>query len=772
MSADRQVSFFKVFPLFLMAGLFLLGLNSCVIIQKAPDKPFVYKTEISVNARMNPADKQDLETRLATQLDDSLKFRVVSYAGLVKVIKKPPTFDTLNIVRSRNFMKALLTSQGYFYPKITDTFLINTTEGRQQVTIKFQVTPGLQTLFDSVGYSLASEPMQAIVNTRPKERLIKKNDPYSIGLIAAERDRILLQLRNNGYYQMSPEDLYAQVDTVIAALIDPTLDPFEQIRLLDSLKKKKDRPTINVVFRQRAAKDSLQWKQFRIGNVSIYPDQSLAQDSVPKYIKDSLFGYTIYRTSNRFKLPFLVRNTHLIPGRQYSENDYFRTINTFNRLGAWQNVDLTLTQRDSLPILDANILLYPALKRSQKIDLEASRNIADYLTTSQFFGLGLNFSLSNRNAFRESIQTSTNARFGVEFGSNFIQTLQSNLSHSIFFPRLITPFRIKPAKDTTLSNERTILNLNGAYTIRREIYDVLSLNSSWGYEWTSRKLNYQFIPLNIEYTKLNGKDSLRKLIEDIPSLKFAFNDGFVIGILGGVSTSWGNERKYSTFKVRMEESGALFGFITKLERNNLFRFIKTDVEFKHFINYKKSSIAMRAFAGYGYVYGRKGDQPERTLPFFKAYFAGGPYSMRAWQVRRLGPGSSIIYDTTNNRPNDRFGNMQLEANIEYRFDLTTVAGIKVRSAVFADIGNVWGVEFKDQAATQRIPEASFKLSRLYKDIAVAGGTSLRFDFTYFLIRLDWAYKLKNPYYANDNAGWFHKLSINNGQFQLGINYPF
>jgi outer membrane protein assembly factor BamA len=209
-----------------------------------------------------------------------------------------------------------------------------------------------------------------------------------------------------------------------------------------------------------------------------------------------------------------------------------------------------------------------------------------------------------------------------------------------------------------------------------------------------------------------------------------------------------------------------------LEENNLFRFIKTDVEYKHLISKTHSQLAFRVFGGVGLVYGTKNGQSETNLPFFKAYFAGGPYSMRAWQVRRLGPGSSLLYDTTGNQLNDRFGNMQLEANVEYRFDLTTIAGIKVKSALFADMGNIWGNEFKDANATQKIEEASFKPSRLYRDLAVAGGTSLRFDFDFFLIRLDWAYKLKDPRYADLNGGWFHNIKLLQGQFQLGINYPF
>ena len=53
--------------------------------------------------------------------------------------------------------------------------------------------------------------------------------------------------------------------------------------------------------------------------------------------------------------------------------------------------------------------------------------------------------------------------------------------------------------------------------------------------------------------------------------------------------------------------------------------------------------------------------------------------MRAWQVRQLGWGSNIPKDDTSFR--DRFGDIQLEANIEYRFQLGTLpGGIKKRDA--------------------------------------------------------------------------------------------
>ena len=134
---------------------------------------------------------------------------------------------------------------------------------------------------------------------------------------------------------------------------------------------------------------------------------------------------------------------------------------------------------------------------------------------------------------------------------------------------------------------------------------------------------------------------------------------------------------------------------------------------------------------------------------------------------------------------DRYGDMQLEANMEYRFQLMTIAGVKVGSALFADVGNVWNIK-KDTA----LPNSEFDISRLGKDIAIGLGTGLRFDFTYFLIRLDFGIKWKDPA-RWENNGWMQlsdftwrnkeflikdsngrTINRNNYAFQLGINLPF
>lgn len=760
---------------------------------RAPTQPFVFKTNINIPG--NVREKQQLTERLQNQLDDSLKTRVISYAGVVKHIVRPPVFDTLNIGRSVVFIKSLLNSEGYFSPDITwntDTSVYH--PGRKKkpietrVTVSFKVVPGKVTRLDSIGYDLSTPELQTLIMEHRHESLLKKDAPFSVNVISNEIDRMVNIFRNNGYYKITREFIYAERDTVVAALIDPTLDPFEQLRLLDSLQRKRTDPTINVVFKQRPARDSLHLQQFYIGNVTVQPDANILDDGSEKKDTTTLGLFKFVTSTNKFKLPFIARKIRLVPGRLYRQDAYYRTVNNFNALSAWASVDLTTEERyDSVPLVDATLKLYPERKQSLTVDYEVSRNVSDFITTGQLFGLGVNVRLNNRNAFREAIQTSTNARFGIELGSNFIQTLQASFAHTINISRFVARLgRVSP----NAVAQRTIINLNAAYTDRRDFFQVRSLNASWGYEWTLRpsravqpevgrawSITRQNVPLNFEYAFVNKTDSLRRLEDSISLYRYAFNDGLIIGRSFGISAGREVNNKFYLARGRLEWSGLFLGMIKKLDQGNLRRFVKVDAEFKHYINYKKSSWAFRAFAGYGYVFGKtdtlgNGNAvdivDENNLPFFKAFFGGGPYSMRAWPIRRIGPGSSPIHELAKR---ERFGNIQLELNAEYRFNVTTIAGIKLNSALFVDMGNIWSTEF-EQNTNQKISEASFNFSRLFKDLAIGAGTSLRLDFDFFMIRLDWAYRLKDPAFSTENGGWFHDLKLLNGQFQLGIGVPF
>ncbi len=755
---------------------------------------------------MKNDQRQDLILRLETQLDDSLQAKTVTAFSFPVIIYKklshPPVYDSLNLGRSIAFMTALLNANGYYSPVIKDTVKTKTvhkgkvykglftrkklrgqSREEQRVTIDFNVKPGKQLAFDSVGYNLKSPELQKLTLDSRSQSVLKKGKPYSRQLLVTEMNRLVDTFRNHGYFRFTKEDLYAEHDTVFAALIDPSLDPLEQAELLERLRLKNENPTISVTIKQRDIRDSTHLIKYYIGNVTVYPDLPVLEDTVVvKTDSTVILNLLFVSRTNKFKLPFLANNIFLRPGRLYKQDNYYRTSNRLSQFSAWQynNFDFQNSPHaDSL--LDLTLRMYPAKKQKLTVDLEASRNTNDIVSISNLFGIGLNFGLQNRNVFKQSVQTNTNLRGGVEFGSSFIQTELASLSHTISIPRIISPFPTR--REGRFRAAQTVINLNASYTNRRAFFILRSINGSFGYQWsrsrqhTEGELNVNSIrtflwkPLNVEFTSQTTTDSLDKYLEANPSLRLAFRPGLVIGqqfVYNSVRAK-GNISNY--LLAGLEESGAVLGFIRSLDEGPLFRYVRGELEFRHNIDYGKNQLVFRAYGGAGFSYGRVGNGYEHTLPFFKAYFAGGPNSMRAWQVRQLGLGSSKFYSTTAfNNVDLRFGDIKLEGNAEYRFLLGNLFGIKFRSALFTDIGNIWNWTPIDTSALAK--GSDFQLTRFYKEFAIGAGTGLRVDFNYFLIRLDWAYKVRDPQRITDPGQWFYKLSLGSGQLQLGINYPF
>ncbi len=734
---------------------------------------------------MRYAEKQDLISKLENQLDDSLKVRTVTTFRLkpffiYKKLSNPPVFDSSNVSRSIVFMNALLRSAGYYAPVIRDSIKIDTVKHDQyRVTINFRVIAGKNLKFDSVGFDMRTPEFHRLTLQTKDQSFLKKDQAYTKQLLSKEIDRLVELFRNNGYYRFSREDLIIEHDTVIAALIDPNLDPFQQERLLEQLKKRKDNPTINVVIKERPFIDSSHLIKYYIGQVIVYPDLPSVEDTAVTIKNDTtvIKNITLITRSNKFKLPFIVNNIYLRPASLYKLENYYLTYNRFNRLPAWQLTNIDFDDAElSDSLLDVTMRLYPAKKQNISYGLEASYNTNDIITASNLFGVAVNLGLHNRNAFKQSVQTNTNLRGGVELGADFIQTTQASISHSIIFPSLISPFKIN--KEGWLKNVETILNFNASYTDRRQLFTVRTINGSWGYQWTktnslaNSSRTYLYKPINVEYTTLTKTDSFQKILNNIPSLNLAFRTGLVVGQQFYYKSIRHIKNRTNTFLFGVEESGALLGLITSLDKGDLLRFIKGDIEYIHTINIKKTQLAMRAFAGAGYAYGRAGNGYEETLPFYKAYYAGGPNSMRGWQVRQLGLGSSKLYDIPTYVGIDRFGDVKLEGNAEFRFPLSVIFGIKINSAIFTDVGNIWNRKLIDPVQNPAEVGSDFKFDRFYKELAVDMGTGLRLDFSYFVIRFDWAYKIKNPQNLLYSDKWFYGLTLGGGQFQLGIGYPF
>ena len=376
-------------------------------------------------------------------------------------------------------------------------------------------------------------------------------------------------------------------------------------------------------------------------------------------------------------MPFLANNIYLYPGGMYKQQNYFRTSNRISQLPAWDYNTIEFQRSINYDsILDVILNMYPAKKQKISLSLETSYITNGIVTTGNLLGTSVILGLQNRNAYRQSILTNTSLQAGIELGSDStIQTVLTNLSHTIVIPHIIhiIPFLNFPANlDAKGYNTQTLINVNAGYTKRLDFFTQESVNGSFGYQWSKTQIHkkndlvftvtksYFWKPINIEnttYPKIT--DSFKHFLQENPPLQITFRPGLVIGQQFAYNIVRVKQNKINYFLVDFEESGALLGLFTNLDKGSLLRYIRGQIEFRHTIDYGKNQLAFRAYGGAGYAYGLTDTGYEHTLPSFKAFYAGGPNSMRAWQVRNLGLGSSKYYTDVLNSYDLRYGDINL-----------------------------------------------------------------------------------------------------------------
>ena len=770
-----------------MGAVSVIFLASCGVVPKnyPKNQPFVFKYNVDVEGNVTPQQKTELISRLANQLDDSIRVRTARrliYRGINRpVLNKPPLYDSNNADKSIVYMRGLLRSLGYFKDTISYKATIDTVENDQyRTTVNFMVNPGKVVRIDSFSYNIKQPSLQTIALANQKESLLKKGEPFAKATISQELDQLVNIFRDNGYMRFGREELIGLWDTLDVSLLKPTFDPFEEIENLQKMKERRENPTANLEIRLKPGFDSSKLRKYFIGNVIVYPDISLDTASYTRK-EEIIGGVKVIYYQNIFKPGIFPQNISLHHGDLYDQRNYFKTINRFNSLGAWRLVNIEQTPRLNMDTADMTIRLTPARKYSFTANLEGSRNSS--ALSGNLFGVAVNLGLQNRNFAKAANQATTNIRFGVETGRDtitdvkFIQTRQVSIGHTIYFPRPIILFnKIIPEK--IRNSFRTVFALNAGITERRNLYNLNTINGSWGYEFQVKKMLFSIRIPNIEYSDFKALPLLNSIFINNPSLKNVFTDGFIASVSAGMSVTGGRNKNVNNFRINFEESGILTGLIKGSDflDTNLYRFIKIDADFARKVVLGRSALVLHAFTGVGYEFGSTANKNKRnSLPLFRQYFAGGPNSMRAWALRKLGRGSSIksFGIDTLGLP-DRYGDVQLEANVEYRFPISVISGVKVDGALFTDIGNVWLLK-KDAGD----PDEIFNFGRLGTDLAVGAGAGIRIDFNFFVVRLDISHKVKDPspdktkaYLQNKWFGYVQKDFFRGTQLQLGISYPF
>jgi outer membrane protein insertion porin family len=662
--------------------------------------------------------------------------------------------DSSLVEKSRKNMKGYLINHGFFDAEVN--FSIATKN--KKAFIAYQIDEKEPYILDSVFTRTDNPSIQGLISDFSSNSFLKQGQIYNQDDVGAERNRLEELLKNKGYYMFSKsyvnyiayQDTAAKSIRLEQVIQKPTFTESHQVYTLDTIRFRINPPTDEYADRQIQT-------QYQGIDFSFYRD--------------------------RYSPKILASRIQLQKGKPYSRTEALETQRLINSLDLFRFVNITF---DTLGTsLTAQIFTQP----NQKYQLT---NQLGMTITEQLPGPFFSTALRNRNFFRAGELLELNFRAGLEgvasaTGQGVYQSSEINTSLSVIFPRFLIPFAPKTLQQFGKYNPNTRVQFGYLSTNRPE-YKRNAINGQLGYTWATRN-NRQSFTINaadISYIRTPYiQDEFLGILENLQTdgnnLIWSFLPSLISSFSGQTLINFNrygdfSMRKASLLRIFGESGGTTLNF-TNVRRNDSpeisyanFQWLKGQIDFRRYypIN-KKQTIAYRLNFGMARPYGVS----VGILPYEKYFFAGGGTSIRAWQARRLGPGSSTpltgsggIYDYTNEQPAE----MILESMLEYRRKLFSYFDM----AVFLDAGNSWMIG-RDEAR----PGADFRYDRFYKEIAIGTGVGLRMDFDFLVIRLDLATKALDPArlegerWVLDNLK-FTKPFGEKGQtvFNFGIGYPF
>lgn len=777
--------------------------------------PFVFKNNIDLISEGANKDEDILiKIRLNSQFSDSARVKIKDVAFILHYITKPPVFDTNAIQQSASNMRTSLMYLGYYNPEITYNFdtVIKKDGLQKRVIIDYEVHTGKRTLVDTLAYLFDQPDLQKLADSTKKKTFLPENDPVTKAAISQEINRLTDLFRNNGYYKFRADAIRVTGDTSIAALTTVSDDPFEQLRLLAEASEQRDKPTMRIGYQLNNPRDTLDLEKYYINDIYVMPDYrpgDLYTDTTLKV--EVLRNYTSKFHEKRFKNRLLRSNLTIKKGNEFRQDDYYKTINDFYKLGVWESPGIDIIEKKDTNLLDMVVKLTP-LKRygfegNIEVSYSANNSTGNLTTTSSgnLLGLSTNFSVVDRNFARSAIRMTNSIKLGIELNTSYkkrgngksINSNEITYSNNLLFPQFIFP--LNGYNKRRLITKQSFINTNISLINRIDFFNQQIFNTGYGYTFTNNENHLWSLKIfNFDYHRLYNRSArFDSTLKENPFLRYSFNTALVMGTSLSYNlahTNPRNPKNLTKIKANIKESGLFWGLLKQgnrsAENGNFFNkylkeFVKSDVEYTYTINHPKSALVFRTFVGVGIPL----TKTDTTLPFFEQYFGGGPNSMRGWPVRGIGVGSQALspYQIAGIRFNDRTGDIQIEQNAEYRFNVAPMFSnaILFKMAVFADIGNIWN--FKNTRPDGLKDSTQFQFKNLYRQLGVSSGVGFRFDFTYFLLRFDVALRFKRPDILK-NDGWqlpnvnFRHLfnsatenriwRYNNFNATIGIDYPF
>lgn len=692
---------------------------------------------------------------------------------LRKMGEPPVIFDTMLTTQSKTQLQRYVANKGFVDANVEMS--VDTTSHRKKAMLMFSITLNEPYRISTYSSEIQDRKIDSLIHLKPvpvnftKSLLrssqrdyisnIKESMLFDRTLLDLERQRLTTILRRNGYYKFNRD--------FIGYIADSAHNNHRVDLKLDI------RP-----FRNDTA--YIPHSQYRISSVRILTDYDpLSPDASGAnwHATDSAVHRGIkimYGQNGRSIRPAILQQSNYItPGRLFNERALEQTYTSYSSLNAlrYMSVRFDEVQKGDSVGLDVTILTAPAKKQGVRFDVEGTNSAGD-------LGFASSLTYQHRNFFRSSELLSAKIRGGYEYLSatnekgNYWEFAGEA---SIRFPHFLFPFvsydfrrKIRATTEFHISYDQQ----------RRPEYYRAIVSGGWIYHWQDR-LNtlarHTFKLLDINYVFLpHIEQSFKDRLPETTAL-YNYSDQFVVST--GYVWTYNNydpqERRDNTYSLRVafEEAGNLMYGVARLltaERDaharyrlfgiNFSQFIKGDLDFARSLTIDaRNTFAFHLGVGLAYPYGNT-----KEIPFERRYYAGGANSNRGWSVRSLGPGSMKMTDSTSFI--HQVGDIRLDANIEYRSKLFW----KLELALFVDAGNVWTIHKYDYQ-----PSGDFDFSRFYQEIAISYGLGVRFDFNYFLLRLDAGLKAYNPQASGaDRWAVYHPNLKNNFAWHFAVGYPF
>jgi outer membrane protein insertion porin family len=664
----------------------------------------------------------------------------------------PVLLSQVDLQQNIKVLQSHMENKGYFHAKVSGDTIV----GRRRAHARYDIVAGDQYKIAAVSFPPDSSVLALTINESSNKTLLKTGKPFDLDVIKAERIRIDAYLKENGFYYFTPEFLLIKTDTTIGNHL---------VNMYVTVKK-------DIPFESR--------EPYKIKNVQIYTGYSLNMERIDSSKAQAQYykGYYIIDRRKRFKPYMFAEAMNFEPGDVYNRTDHNLTLSRLVNLDLFKFVKnrFEINKQTDSAYLDVFYYLTPLPRKSLK---------AEFTTITRSNNLNgslISVGWKDRNLFKGGEHLSLSAYTGsdVQFGG----TLQGNAIRfggeiNFGIPRVLVPFGDFGIKGGYMP--RTNIQLGYDMLDRVKYYSLNSFRTAFGYLWKeSLQKQHELYPISVTFVE-PGKvtEEYKTLIHQDTLLARAVQKQFILGstyqfnynqLANGLQTN--NAYYFNGFIGLSGNLAGLFsGANVKAGKEVLIR----DVPFSQYIKfeldgryYRKlglySTWANRAIIGVGIPYGNS-----VQLPFIKQFFIGGNNSLRGFRSHSVGPGTYKYVDTTNTFFPDETGDLKLELNSEFRFRLTG----PLYGALFVDAGNIW--LWNDSTYTHK-PGSEFT-SKFLSQLAVDAGFGFRFDITLFVIRLDIAFPLREPWRQNpwviDQIKFFNKpWRRENIIYNLGIGYPF